>query len=107
MTDLSALIPLLQEYWDTKEILVKKEAYILKECGFHLEIEHPHKFLMSYLKILDAQNDFAQHAWNYLNDLYVVPVRMEVFVSFCVPCVWLCALSLYLSLRVCYVLLSL
>lgn len=35
-----------------KELIITKEAWILRELGFHLDVEHPHKFLLNYLSML-------------------------------------------------------
>lgn len=55
-----------------KAEIVKIERHILKELGFSFYvIEHPHKFILFYVKILalDHDRNFAQIAWNYLNDV--------------------------------------
>lgn len=46
------------------------ERFILKELGFSFynNIEHPHKYLLYYIKLLDGTNELAKSAWNYLND---------------------------------------
>lgn len=41
-----------QEYWNMKDLIITKEAWILRELGFHLDVEHPHKFLLNYLSML-------------------------------------------------------
>lgn len=35
-----------------KDLIITKEAWILRELGFHLDVEHPHKFLLNYLSML-------------------------------------------------------
>lgn len=46
------------------------ERYLLKELGFSFYdiIEHPHKYLLYYVKVLNGNEELAQRAWNYLND---------------------------------------
>lgn len=41
-----------QEYCNMKDLIITKEAWILRELGFHLDVEHPHKFLLNYLSML-------------------------------------------------------
>jgi hypothetical protein len=61
-----------QEYWDTKDVISRKEAHILRALGFHTHVDHPHKYLLSYLKMLgiEQRNPMAQVSWNYLSDRY-------------------------------------
>ena len=40
----------------------------MKELGFNLHVDHPHKFILFYVHILNGTNELAQQAWNYLND---------------------------------------
>jgi len=51
-------------------VLLEIEKYILKELGFTFYniMDHPHKFILYYVKILDGSTELAQRAWNYLND---------------------------------------
>lgn len=46
------------------------EKYILKELGFGFYniMDHPHKFILYYIKTLGGDSALAQKAWNYLND---------------------------------------
>lgn len=46
------------------------EKYILKELGFGFYniMDHPHKFILYYIKTLGGDSALAQRAWNYLND---------------------------------------
>ena len=59
-------------YNQYKERLVRAEREILKELGFILYCEHPHKFILNYVKLLTADSDtcgkLAQYAWNFIND---------------------------------------
>lgn len=62
-----------QTFWDMKQALFETEKDMLKEMGFRTFVEHPHKFLLTYLRILGIQQphpELAQKAWNYLNDRY-------------------------------------
>ena len=60
-----------QRYATYKDRLVKAERELLKELGFILYTEHPHKFILNYCKLLTLERDtprLAQHAWNFIND---------------------------------------
>ena len=41
-------------YSSYKDRLIKAEREILKELGFILYTEHPHKFILNYVKLLTA-----------------------------------------------------
>jgi hypothetical protein len=47
--------------------LSRLEKRLLKELGFVCHVEHPHKFIPSYLNVLDAP-ELMQVAWNLAND---------------------------------------
>ena len=70
-----------------KKKIISSENKILRELGFVLHVEHPHKFILFFCRMLadqgregnerDAQTEdkkqetnkkFAQTAWNILND---------------------------------------
>eukprot|EP00826_Nyctotherus_ovalis_P039443 TRINITY_DN3795_c0_g2_i2.p1 TRINITY_DN3795_c0_g2~~TRINITY_DN3795_c0_g2_i2.p1 ORF type:complete len:365 (-),score=108.97 TRINITY_DN3795_c0_g2_i2:77-1171(-) len=73
--------------------LVKTERLLLRELGFaltHLTVK-PYKYLYYYLKVLKLDREFAQTAWNYINDVY----RTAVCVSF--PPHVLAVTAIYLS----------
>lgn len=64
------LDPKCHEHIKTKEDVVKAERHILQELGFDmiiLQLDHPHKYLLQYIKALNCV-ELAQMAWNYLND---------------------------------------
>ncbi len=58
----------LQKYLEMKTALIRTERHLLKEMGFICHVEHPHKFIMSYLKALEAPVELMQEAWNLAND---------------------------------------
>lgn len=60
------------KYFELKSDLVKMERYILKELGFFVTVEHPHKYLLNYLRILEGNEQLTQLAWNYVNDRCVL-----------------------------------
>eukprot|EP00249_Psilotum_nudum_P024661 c29251_g3_i1 orf=118-1482(+) len=56
------------EYTERRMELLNVERQILVELGFVCSVEHPHKFLLSYLKCLEASAELIQEAWNLAND---------------------------------------
>jgi cyclin L len=59
-----------EEYMMLRNEVVIAERYILKELGFNIHVAHPHKLIISYLKLLQLveHRQLVQRAWNYLND---------------------------------------
>ena len=59
-----------QRYTSWKDELITMERYLLKELGFSLYhiLDHPHKYILYYVRLLDGTPVLAQAAWNYLND---------------------------------------
>ncbi len=55
-------------YWDMRNDIVVTERHVLKELGFLVQVEHPHKFILSFLNVLGGDDEFAQHAWSLVND---------------------------------------
>ena len=57
-------------YTSWKNELITMEMFILKELGFSLYgiMDHPHKYLLYFVKVINGSNELAQTAWNYLND---------------------------------------
>lgn len=43
---------------------------ILRELGFMVYVELPHKYIPTYVKALKLDNDTIQQAWNFTNDRY-------------------------------------
>lgn len=60
----------LQKYEEMKTDLIRTERHLLKEMGFICHVEHPHKFIISYLKVLAAPSELMQVAWSLANDRY-------------------------------------
>jgi hypothetical protein len=57
-----------QKYEEMKTDLIRTERHLLKEMGFICHVEHPHKFIISYLKVLEAPSELMQVAWSLAND---------------------------------------
>jgi hypothetical protein len=50
--------------------LIMVERQVLIDLGFSIYnvAEHPHKFVLYYVKVLDGSPKLAQQAWGYIND---------------------------------------
>ena len=59
----------LQRYNTAKKQLVNTERAMLRELGFILHVDHPHKTVLNYLSesILDSE-ELMQEAWSLTND---------------------------------------
>ena len=58
-----------QEYEDIKQDLIRTERHARRsEFGFCIHVEHPHKFVLNYLRMFELGKDVMQRAWNYAND---------------------------------------
>jgi len=66
------LDPASEYFQYLKQLVIDCERYVLKELGFELYrlTEHPHSYLLDYLKRLKSSKEVAKIAWNYLNDSY-------------------------------------
>jgi transcription initiation factor TFIIIB Brf1 subunit/transcription initiation factor TFIIB len=83
-------------YQRLKNQIIVMETFILKELGFCLYdlTNHPHKYLLYFIKNLKGNRDFLQKAWNYLNDAY----RTSLVVNY-PPNVLACS-SIFLASRI-------
>lgn len=59
---------------------MKAERQMLKEMGFMVYVEHPHKFIPNYLSVLGFEKDtnFMQDAWSYANDSLRTPLCVKL-----------------------------
>lgn len=50
--------------------LITVERQVLIDLGFSIYsvTEHPHKYVLYYIKVLDGSSALAQQAWGYIND---------------------------------------
>jgi hypothetical protein len=76
---LSLLSPTSARFAQWSDWLIMVERQLLVEVGFSIDAmtEHPHKFLLYYVKMLDCTNALAQKAWNYVNDSFRVDLCMR------------------------------
>lgn len=86
-----------------KDKLIRAERELLKELGFILYSEHPHKFILNYVKLLSPSKDkepaLAQAAWNFINDSQRTNVCMKYAPEvICCAAIWFAARSLGIKL---------
>ncbi|GFH22926.1 uncharacterized protein HaLaN_20462 [Haematococcus lacustris] len=74
-----------QEYLAAKESVIRYERELLRVFGFIVHCDHPHKLLISFVKVLDGDQELIQRAWNIVNDSLrtslCVRFRSEVIAS--------------------------
>eukprot|EP01104_Vermistella_antarctica_P009850 TRINITY_DN2580_c0_g1_i1.p1 TRINITY_DN2580_c0_g1~~TRINITY_DN2580_c0_g1_i1.p1 ORF type:complete len:294 (+),score=37.12 TRINITY_DN2580_c0_g1_i1:292-1173(+) len=81
-----------KKYWDLRQEMLTMESYILRELGFHMMMNHPHKFIFNYILILDPKllkdKAFVQETWKFANDSMrttaCVRFRPEVVACCCI-----------------------
>ena len=76
----------------------RRARELLKELGFVLYTEHPHKFILNYAKLLTLDDatfkKLAQYAWNFINDSQRTDVCMRY------PPETICCAALWMGARV-------
>ncbi|XP_043917808.1 cyclin-L1-like isoform X1 [Protopterus annectens] len=97
----SAPMPLDASYINLKNQVIKAERRVLKELGFCVHVQHPHKIIVMYLQVLECERNqhLVQTSWNYMND----SLRSDVFVRFhpetiACACIYLAARALEIPL---------
>lgn len=57
-------------YAHWREWLLRAERQLLIDIGFsvYTVAEHPHKFILYYIKVVGGSEELAQRAWGYIND---------------------------------------
>ncbi len=82
-------------YTDRKETIFAAERKLLKSLGFHVFVEHPHRYILAFLKILGCHEhkELVQKCWNFLND----SMRTTLCVQF--PAHVIAATAIYLAAR--------
>ncbi|EGC38223.1 cyclin [Dictyostelium purpureum] len=66
-----------QGYWDLKGDVIGGEFDILKEFGFLVYVDLPHKYILNYMKLLDKSKELAQKSWNYINDSMKTTIAIQ------------------------------
>jgi len=56
------------QYEDLQKRIVIYERIILQALSFDLNVEHPYKYLLEYIKKMNGNRGLAQTAWNFVND---------------------------------------
>lgn len=69
-----------QQYTLWKNELLMMERYILKELGFSLYniMDHPHKYILYFVKVLNGSEELANTSWGFLND----SMRLDISLRF-------------------------
>ncbi|OQR95551.1 cyclin-L1 [Thraustotheca clavata] len=85
--EMSLLMPNDERFTQWSDWIVMVERQVLIEVGFSIDAmtEHPHKFLLYYVKILDGSKELAQKAWSYVNDSFRIDLclRFDAHVIAC------------------------
>ncbi len=70
-----SIVVAMQRYEEMKAELIRVERLMLREFGFIVHVEHPHKLVLNHLHLMlqhtaDASKALAlkQDAWNLTND---------------------------------------
>ena len=74
-------LELSDEYYATREAIVQAELFLLRMVNFKTTFEHPHKYLLHYLKSLKEwftpdvweRYPIAKKSWSLLQDFYHDP----------------------------------
>jgi cyclin L len=84
-------------YTEWKNELITMERYLLKELGFSFYniLDHPHKYILYYVKLLDGTSELSQIAWNYLND----SLRLDLSLRY--PAEDIACAAIYMAARKC------
>jgi len=75
---LNVLDPYSRRYSKWKLSMMKLELIILCDLGYQLKLKSPHKFILNYISVLEADDKVAQKAWSYLNDSLRLPGIIEI-----------------------------
>jgi len=75
---LNVLDPYGKRYTKWKNTMMKLELIILCDLGYMMKVDHPHKFILNYINVLEAGEKVAQKAWSYLNDSLRIPKVIEI-----------------------------
>jgi len=84
-----------QKYEDVKQDVIRVERHVLRAFGFCIHVEHPHKFVVNYARMMEQPKELMRRAWAFAND----SLRTNLCVRFradavAVACVFLAARTL-------------
>ena len=65
-----------------KHRMLTVESHMLRALGFVGHVEHPHKFVLSLLILMDLPLIVKQYAWNLANDRCESTPRVLVRISY-------------------------
>jgi hypothetical protein len=65
---LDHFVSALQRFEHLKQDVFRVEKSMLRAFGFVTHVEHPHKFVLSLVSILDMPELLQREAWNLTND---------------------------------------
>uniref|UniRef100_M4BAF8 Cyclin-like domain-containing protein n=1 Tax=Hyaloperonospora arabidopsidis (strain Emoy2) TaxID=559515 RepID=M4BAF8_HYAAE len=54
--------------WRSWLLIVERQVLIDLGFSIYNVTEHPHKYVLYYVKVLDGSSELAQQAWGYIND---------------------------------------
>lgn len=57
-----------QEYWGTKEAVIRCEQMLLRVFAFDLDLKHPHHYVLHFIRDLEGAEEVASVSWCILND---------------------------------------
>jgi len=60
-----------------REQILTSELTVLQAISFDLTVEHPYKYLLSYVKGIHGDKNLAQVAWNFVNDSYRTTLSLQ------------------------------
>lgn len=66
-----------RKFWELREQVLVSERVLLQTLGFELQLEHPYRELLAYIKSVAMPREFAQLAWNFVNDSYRTLVCLQ------------------------------
>ena len=73
------LILVGQEYYAMKQILIIDEQILLRTVNFDIVVEHPHRYVLNFSKLLGVTHSLVQMALVLLNDSLVYTNACLVF----------------------------
>ncbi|KAK8798235.1 hypothetical protein WA588_003320 [Blastocystis sp. NMH] len=98
ITELSDTDPIFIRW---RSLLLETEKLVLSVFGYHLYgiTDHPHRYILFFIKKLECDESVAQRAWNILNDSLQLPLCVQ-FTANTIACaaLYLAAMTLGISL---------